>query len=107
MGWAPKKEWPYHSDCGTQWISKLTMDLPSVKTAIEAFENDKRGTLTNIAIDYSKAEFARRGRKYAQSVLIILTDGYPESMDRAKEAADKFKDIGRVLAVPVGNFADD
>lgn len=107
MGWWPKYYWPWHSDCGMKWEHRLTLDTGAVKKAIEDAHYDARGTLTNVAIDYAAAEFKKRGRGYASSVLIIMTDGYPESMWRANEAAKRFKNVGRVVAVPVGNFAAD
>jgi len=105
MGWWPKFFWPGHSDCGVKWIHHMSDDPAAVKTAIDGFDADFRGTLTNIAIDQAAVELKNKGRSFAQSILIIFTDGYPESRDRTAEASAKFQDAGRVIYVPVGNFA--
>lgn len=107
MGWWPKMWWPYHSDCGVKSIHHMSDDKEAVKTAIDGFQADFRGTLTNVAIDQAAVEFSNHGRQYAQSILIIFTDGYPESRDRTQEASDKFKNSGRVLYVPVGSLDVD
>merc|ERR1712150_73470 len=52
-------------------------------------------------------EFKNHGRDYAQSILIVFTDGYPESRERTAEASTDFQKGGRVLYVPVGNFGSD
>merc|ERR1719282_1335316 len=82
-------------------------DIESVENAIKAQNADYRGTLTNIAIDQAKVEMSNHGRDYAQSVLIVFTDGYPESRERTMESSKSFQNMGRVLYVPIGNFAGD
>jgi len=96
-----------HSECGIKWIEHMTEDSATVASKIESAPADFRGTLTNIAIDTASTELKNRGRDYAQSILIVFTDGYPESKERTFEASKKFQGTGRVIYVPVGNFGDD
>jgi len=107
MGWWPRIWWPWHTDCGVKWIHHMTTDSAAVKTAIEGAEADFRGTLTNAAIDFAAVELQQKGRQYAQSVLVVFTDGWPQSRDRTIESSEKFKEAGRVIYVPVGSFATD
>merc|ERR1719384_2246688 len=107
MGWLPKSAWPEQSKCGIRWAHHMTTDTSAVKDAILGFEPDNRGTLTNVAIENADVEFGNHGREYAQSVLVIFTDGYPQSKDRALEMAGKFREKGRMLVVPVGQWTDD
>merc|ERR1719401_2490213 len=58
--------------------------------------------MTNIAVDQAKTELELNGRHYANSVLIIFTDGHPESPLRLSEAAEEYKKTGRLLIVTVG-----
>jgi len=112
MGWSTPWWWspffkPTHSNCGVKWISHMKDDVGAVEDSIKAQSADFRGTLTNIAIDQAKVELGNHGRDYAQSVLIVFTDGYPESKDRTLESSKAFQQLGRILYVPIGNFGTD
>jgi len=112
MGWSTSWWWnlfykPSHSNCGVKWISHMSENVQSVEDAIKAQKADYRGTLTNVAIDQAKVEFGNHGRDYAQSVLIVFTDGYPESKERTMESSTAFQSGGRVIYVPIGNFGGD
>merc|ERR1719203_2582362 len=95
------------SYCGVRWAHHMTMDTAAVHDSLQAMESTKRGTLTNIAIDHASAEFGNHGREYAQSVLVIVTDSYPESKERAMKSAGKFKKTGRLVVAVVGPYKDD
>jgi len=96
-----------HSDCGIKWMSHMSEDAAAVKSEIDRAQADFHGTLTNKAIDAAAVEIGNHGRGFAQSVLIIFTDGYPESREKTLESSNAFKDTGRVIYVPVGNFGSD
>merc|ERR1719221_2408525 len=96
-----------HSSCGIKWIEHMTEDSADVSSKIDAATAQFRGTLTNIAIDKADVELRNRGRAYAQSILIVFTDGYPESKERTFTSSQNFQGTGRVIYVPVGNFGDD
>merc|ERR1719291_194156 len=96
-----------HSDCGIKWIEHMTEDSAEVANKIDAAQAEFRGTLTNIAIDTAGTELRNRGRDFAQSILIVFTDGYPESRERTFTSSKTFQETGRVIYVPVGNFGDD
>merc|ERR1719379_629871 len=88
-------------------MEHMTEDSATVANKIGEAVADFRGTLTNIAIDKAASELRNRGRAYAQSILIVFTDGYPESRERTFTSSKKFQETGRVIYVPVGNFGDD
>jgi len=96
-----------HSDCGIKWMSHMSEDTMAVKSEIDRAQADFHGTLTNKAIDSAGVELRNHGRSFAQSVLIVFTDGYPESREKTQEASTAFKVDGRVIYVPVGNFVND
>merc|ERR1719284_944721 len=72
----------------------MSEDASAVKQAVEGASADFRGTLTNIAIDKAGVELRNHGRDYAQSVLIVFTDGYPESRERTMESSKAFQQMG-------------
>lgn len=112
MGWkTPYPNWDPTETCGITWAHKLSDDKNAVKQAVKDATRPGYGTLTNLAIEASASEFiSQRGRSFVQSVLVVFTDGHPESDDKTKTAANDFKSAGnqRILAVPVGTgFKDD
>jgi len=112
MGWDTPWWWKDfyfkgHSECGIKWVHHMTEDATAVKQAVDSASADFHGTLTNIAIDKAGVELNNHGRGYAQSILIVFTDGYPESREKTRESSAAFKDTGRIIYVPVGNFASD
>merc|ERR1712083_304512 len=61
-------------------------------------------TLTSVALGQAESELTR-GRTDANSVVIVITDGWPMSPTGTKQAAKKLMGTAKVLWVPVGKNA--
>merc|ERR1719221_1417570 len=78
------------------------MNASAVQEGLRVMTANQRGTMTNAAVDQASDEFGNAGREYANSVLIVFTDGHPQSKLRLGEAAERYKKTGRLLFVTVG-----
>merc|ERR1719436_1442451 len=61
------------------------------------------GSLTPVALSAAGAEL-QQGRRSAQSVVIVLTDGRPMSPRRTRQAAMRLRQRSRLMWVPVVNY---
>jgi len=93
-------------DCGMHWVSHFTSDVEKLSEDVshEKLEWPEATTLTSVALGQAEAELIQ-GREDANSVVIVITDGYPQSPKRTKAAAKKLQEKAKVIWVPVGNSA--
>jgi len=90
-------------DCGIQWVSHFTNDTETLAEQVSHSNLDwPRGTtLTSVALGQAESELVK-GRESANSVVIVITDGYPMSVENTKAAAKKLQEKAKVVWVPVG-----
>lgn len=91
-------------DCGIKWVSHFTDDTDSLAGKIEALQWPAGTTLTSVALQTAVAEFSL-GRRDAESLIIVITDGYPLSALKTGTAAKKAREVARVMFVPVTRYA--
>jgi Mg-chelatase subunit ChlD len=82
-------------------VQPLTEDLTAVKTAVDGLTWQKG--FTNMAQAFTAAETVfMEGRKDAQKVMMVITDGKPSFKFQTQSAVDNLKDAGvRVVMVPI------
>merc|ERR1719394_231021 len=90
--------------CGMKWVSHFTNDTASLSTKVSALEWPESTTMTSLALGQAESELVK-GNEDAQSVVILITDGYPMSRRNTNSAAAKLRESAKVLYVPVGNSA--
>jgi len=90
--------------CGMQWVSHFTSDTASLSTTVAGLEWPQSTTMTSLALGQAESELVK-GREDAQSVVILVTDGWPMSRRNTNSAAQKLRESAKVLYVPVGNSA--
>jgi len=88
--------------------SPLTSDVGATLDALVGFGDAVGGTDIGEGLDVAVAELAASGRPAAAPVVIVLTDGRPDSADvDADDAADRAKAAGvRVITIGFGNDTD-
>jgi len=93
--------------CGVDWVSHLSTDLPEVMSKMEAMRWPSQMTLTSKALKSAQIEMIN-SRKGVSSTVIVLTDGYPYSAEHTKANALELKASGaRLMMVPIGSAVAD
>jgi len=90
--------------CGMQWVSHFTNDTAKLSTTVSGLEWPQSTTMTSLALGQAESELVK-GNEDAQSVVILVTDGWPMSRRNTNSAAAKLRESAKVLYVPVGNSA--
>jgi hypothetical protein len=91
-------------DCKIDMVQHFTSDLSSVKASIGNLAWPKGSTLTSLALGAARSELSL-GRKDAQAVVIVITDGRPLSNRKTTMASRELRKAARLLWVPVTRFA--
>jgi len=104
VGAANGAEVDMETTCGMQWVSHFTNDTASLSTTVSGLEWPRSTTMTSLALGQAESELVK-GREDAQSVVILVTDGWPMSRRNTNSAAAKLQESAKVLYVPVGNSA--
>jgi len=93
-------------DCGIQWVSHFTNDTETLAEEVSHanLEWPRRTTLTSFALGQAESELVK-GRESANSVVIVITDGFPLSQANTEAAAKKLQEKAKVIWVPVGGSA--
>merc|ERR550532_2040115 len=86
------------------WVSHFTNDTASLSTAVANLAWPKSTTMTSLALTQAANELFN-GREDAQSVVVLITDGWPMSRRNTNSAATKLQQSAKVLYVPVGSAA--
>jgi len=90
--------------CKIQTVTHFTDDLKKVKGLITGLTWPRGSTLTSLALMTAKAELSL-GRKNAQSVVVVITDGRPLSYRATNLASRALRKSARLVWVPVTRFA--
>jgi len=99
VGPTPKME-----DCGIQIVQHFTADMKKASDIVKGLAWPAATTLTSQALMAAKSELSL-GRKDAQSVVVVVTDGRPMNKGRTGEAAKTLREGARLMWVPVTQFA--
>jgi len=91
-------------DCKMKWVSHFTANTAQLATDVDALEFPQSNTMTSLALGQAENELLN-GREDAQSVVIMITDGWPMSRERTNAAAKTLQQSAKVLYVPAGNSA--
>jgi len=91
-------------ECNIKMVTHFTDDLKKVKNLVTGLTWPRGSTLTSLALMNAQAELSV-GRKDAQSVAIVFTDGRPLSYRKTTMAARKFRKAGRLVWVPITRYA--
>merc|ERR1719422_2663083 len=93
---------PDPADCGVHWVEHLTPNINQVINSIKEMDWPRRTTLTSLALAEVTSQLIK-GRRDAQSIVVIVTDGKPMSPIKTGMASDKLKRSARLMWVPVGS----
>jgi len=88
-------------DCGIDIVQHLTTDMTATGSKIGALKWPAKSTLTSQALKIAQTELSL-GRKLANSVVIVFTDGRPLNTGRTKSVAKELRETSRLMWVPVG-----
>jgi len=99
-----KKKVDMEKTCKIKMVTHFTKDLKKVNNLITGMVWPRGSTLTSLALLTAKAELAL-GRKTAQSIAVIITDGRPLSFRATYLAARSLRKSARLIWVPVTRYA--
>lgn len=91
-------------ECGIQTVTHFNDNIKNVRQRVLGLDWPKGSTLTSLALSNAKAELGL-GRKDAQSIVIVFTDGRPMSYRRTKIAALELRKSARLMWVPISKRA--
>jgi len=95
---------PSMADCGIQIVQHFTTDMAKAADVVKGLTWPAATTLTSQALMAAKAELSL-GRKDAQSVVLVVTDGRPMNPRRTKQASKDLREAARLMWVPVTRYA--
>jgi hypothetical protein len=99
-----RKKVNMETTCKIKTVTHFTNDMPKVKKLITGLEWPRGSTLTSLALLSAYSELSL-GRKDAQSIVVVITDGRPLSY-RATWFASRFvRKAARLVWVPVTRYA--
>merc|ERR1719189_349612 len=97
--------------CGIKWIEGRFQEGDAIKTLGAEVKNNwgteqwlQSTTLTSVALGQANDQLFY-GREDANSVVIVITDGWPMSQLNTKKAAKKLQEHAKVVWVPVTRSA--
>merc|ERR1719271_1851713 len=99
-----KKKVNMETTCKINTVTHFTSDMKKVKKLITGLEWPRGSTLTSLALMTAKAELTL-GRKDAQSVVVVVTDGRPLSYRATGIASKALRKMARLVWVPVTRYA--
>jgi hypothetical protein len=106
-GWYPDLE----AHCGIKWVTEgnaatghFSSDTPAIVSAIEALQFPALSTFTSMALSQAKEELIY-SRPEVPKVVVVVTDGWPLNWYHTGEAANRLKDLARLVWVPVTPYA--
>jgi len=86
------------------WVQHFDGDKEKTLKNIKQLKWPRGGTKTSEALNTAAAEL-NLGRGSAQSIVMVITDGKPQSPSKTKKAAEKLRDSARLMWVPVTKYA--
>jgi len=90
--------------CKIKTVNHFSNKMSDIKTNIKALKWPQGSTLTSLALLAAKAELSL-GRKSAQSIVVVITDGRPLSYRATYYAARAVRKSARLVWVPVTRYA--
>merc|ERR1719253_263130 len=102
--WARNTAANMETDCKIKTVTTFSTDMAAVKKSITDLKWPQGSTLTSLALMRAKAEFSL-GRKDAQSVVVVVTDGRPLSYWKTRAASRSVRKAARLVWVPVTRYA--
>jgi hypothetical protein len=87
--------------CKVNTVSHLTSDIADVKKKVNDLKWPKGSTFTSMALLKAKQELNDNGNQHTQSVVVMITDGKPQSAKRTWFASRELRKIARLVVVPV------
>merc|ERR1719478_637715 len=90
--------------CKTKVVQHFDEDIKKTKNTLNGLSFAKGTKLVALALLTAKAELTL-GRKEAQSVVVVFTDGQPLSFRKTKLAARSLRKKTRLLWVPTMKFS--
>jgi len=90
--------------CKMKTVTHFTKDMKKVKQLITGLQWPMGSTLTSLALMTAKAEMSL-GRKTAQGIVVVITDGRPLSFRATWYAARALRKKARLVWVPVTRYA--
>lgn len=94
----------YAVDCNVAWVSRFSTDKATIVSNVGALAWPKASTLTSAALATAEAELAN-GRREAQAIVIVITDGRPMNPRKTYQAAKSLRRKARLMFVPVTRYA--
>merc|ERR1719454_344524 len=88
------------SDCSIKTVNHWSHDMADVTSKIKGLTWPRGSTLTSLALMQAKTELGL-GRKDAESVVVVITDGRPLSFRSTRTAAKQVRKVARLVWVPV------
>jgi hypothetical protein len=87
--------------CKVRTVAHLTSNKAEVKEKIAALKWPKGSTFTSLALLKAKQELNDNGSGHTQSVVVVITDGKPQSKLKTYFASRNVRKIARLVWVPV------
>jgi uncharacterized protein YegL len=92
------------TECRIKFVSHFSRNMKQIHDKIGELEWPQGSTLTSLALATAKAELSI-GRKDAESVVIVITDGRPLSYRKTTLASRSLRKVARLVWVPVTQYA--
>jgi len=99
-----KSKDPDSFNCGIDRVSDFTTSTTDLEAAIKGAKWPARTTFTAKALSEVES-LMNMGEKYAETVVIVLTDGYPADKIATEKAAHKLNKKAKVIWVPITAMA--
>jgi len=90
--------------CKIKSVNHFSNKMSDIKTNIKALKWPQGSTLTSLALLAAKSELSL-GRKSAESIVVVITDGRPLSYRATWYAARSLRKSARLVWVPVTQYA--
>lgn len=100
----PSTDVDLEADCGIRWVEHFTNNTVQAANSIRQVRFPASSTFTSMALMSASAELML-GRKDAQPIVIVITDGHPINKLRTELASTKVKTQARLIWVPVTSSA--
>jgi len=103
-GWVWWLQPNLETQCNIKWIKHFNSDTEDTAKMAANLGWPAASTLTSVALAEAEAELIH-GREDASTVVVVITDGWPISHMRTRDAANSLKRKARLVWVPVGWYA--
>lgn len=91
-------------DCSITWVERGGSDMQAVEEKLDKMKWPRGTTLMSSALSTAMADL-RNGRRDAESVVVVVTDGRPMSPLKTLRASIRIRQQARLMFVPVTQTA--